>query len=96
MQELIPYKPDSPPTYGGFELPALDANGEPIIVDGKPKLIELFHGTSIEQLRAVTDLLSNFGVYMDNQTSIRERSMQVNEEITAASAAAAAASEPSN
>ncbi|QDT00164.1 c-type cytochrome [Adhaeretor mobilis] len=33
---------------------------------------ELFHGTSIEQVRGLVDLLLNFGIYAQQQTSISE------------------------
>jgi mono/diheme cytochrome c family protein len=82
MQELIPYKPDNPPTYGGFELPVLSAQGEPVKgPDGKPQLVELYHGTGAEQLQAVVDLLSNFGSYVESQTSIRERAEQLHKQL---------------
>ena len=90
MQPLIPYKPSSPPTYGGFELPKLNAAGEPVLgPDGKPQLIELYHGTSSQQLQAVVDLLSNFGLYLESQTSIRKRAEEVAEEIKSLNESAA-------
>ena len=83
MQELLPYKPDKPPTYGGFELPVLDAQGQPVIgADGKPQLVELYHGTGAEQLQAVVDLLANFGEYVESKTSIEERARQVQQELS--------------
>ena len=82
MQEMIPYKPDKPPTFGGFELPALNASGQPIKeADGTPKFIELYHGTSWEQLQAVVDLLSNFGSFVESQTSMRERTKELSKEL---------------
>jgi mono/diheme cytochrome c family protein len=82
MQEMIPYKPDKPPTFGGFELPALNASGQPIKeADGTQKFIELYHGTSWEQLQAVVDLLSNFGSFVESQTSMRERTKELSKEL---------------
>ncbi len=83
MQELLPYKPDDPPTYGGFELPVLDAQGQPVVgVDGKPQLIELYHGTSGEQLQAIVDLLANFGTFVESKTSIKERTQQLEKQLS--------------
>ncbi|MDG2206562.1 MAG: cytochrome c, partial [Pirellulales bacterium] len=83
MQELIPYKPDKPPTFGGFELPVLDAQGQPVMgPDGSPSLVEIFHGTSAEQLQAVVDLLANFGEYVESKTSIEERARRVQQELS--------------
>ena len=82
MQELLPYKPDDPPTYGGFELPVLNAQGQPVVdADGKPQLIELYHGTGAEQLQAVVDLLANFGSYVESKTSIQQRAEQLEQQL---------------
>ncbi len=82
MQEMLPYKPDSPPAFGGFELPALNAEGAPILdPDGNPKLIELYHGIGAEQLQAVVDLLSNFGSYVESKASVRQRAEQLSREL---------------
>ncbi|MEC7501602.1 MAG: hypothetical protein VX970_07725 [Planctomycetota bacterium] len=88
MQELLPYKPDDPPTYGGFELPVLDAQGQPVVgANGKPQLIELYHGTGAEQLQAVVDLLANFGAYVESKTSIEQRTQQLERELSSGSSA---------
>ena len=82
MQELLPYKPDDPPTYGGFELPVLNPQGQPVVgADGKPKLVELYHGTGSEQLQAIVDLLANFGSYLESKTSIQERAQQLERQL---------------
>ena len=86
MQELLPYKPDDPPTYGGFELPVLDPQGQPVVgANGKPQMIELYHGTGAEQLQAIVDLLANFGTYVESKTSIEQRTQQLERELSGGS-----------
>jgi cytochrome c2 len=73
MQELIPYKPESP-HFGGFWPPVLGPDGKPLLGEnGNPKLQEVYHGTSQEQLEALVDLLANFDRYLKTQTSIKEK-----------------------
>ncbi|MEK6250058.1 MAG: hypothetical protein N2C12_17875, partial [Planctomycetales bacterium] len=82
MQVLFPYRPQAPPSFGGFELFELDDQGKPKLdAAGKPIPIELYHGTSKEQLQAVVDLLTNFGLYMESQTSIQNRAVEVDKEL---------------
>ncbi|MDH3717953.1 MAG: c-type cytochrome, partial [Planctomycetota bacterium] len=77
MQELIPYDK-------GFLLTELDKKGKPELdADGKPKTVQVVHGTATQQLQAVVDLLGNFGEYLESRTSIRglvERQRQASEE----------------
>jgi hypothetical protein len=71
MQELIPFDPNSP-ALGGFTLPVLDADGKPLLDDdGNPETMQVFHGTSEQQLQAVVDLLSSFDRFLKSRTSIR-------------------------
>ena len=73
------FKPE-PPNYGGFELKVPGP-------DGAEKSVQVYHGTSIQQLDAVVDLLSNFDLFTESKASINELIKEQQTEQTGTSAA---------